>query len=750
MNLPLGAGAPVISQETQPNFREKVATHPRTLKPSSIPDSPPSPREFTRSTRKIAPAAQITRYSIANIPQFPAIPSAAASRTMGASNWKLFASFQLRTPSFEGLSSCSACSKLRALAILSADKAATTGMGNEKEVVRIFLGVLVSYVSPLLAVAVAMGLRLALEAWLGPGLPPYITFYPAILTTAALQGFWAGIFTNLLSAVSVVYWILPHAGPGCIGEPIQRAALWLFICMGLLTSLVAERYKRFASAHAREVEELGSLLKELKDLRAALNEHSIVAITDTKGKITFVNDKFCKISKYSRHELLGQDHRIINSRFHSKEFIRGLWTEITHGQVWKGEIKNRAKDGSFYWVDTTIVPILNTEGKPLQYIAIRSDITERKQMVEWELFRVEERWRYILDISGLGAWELNLLNQDAWRSPRHDQIFGYSELLPEWSYTMFLTHVHPQDRDMVDAAFKEKLASGRDWHFEYRIVRVDQEVRWILARGRIFKDQQGRSDRMLGTIDDITERRLEEQELKRMVMELKQTNSDLEQFAYVASHDLQEPLRAVAGCIEILDSNYRDKLGPEAGELIRHTVDGAKRMQTLINDLLAYSRIGKNGQHFEPTDCNAMLDEAIANLSTAVQKSGAIITHDPLPTLIADCKQLPQLFQNLLANGIKFCAGRTPEIHVSAQLQAHTWRFSVQDNGIGIEAQYLDRIFVIFRRLHTRAEYPGTGIGLAICKRIVERHHGRIWVESAPGKGSTFYFTIPEKSGQTS
>ena len=249
-----------------------------------------------------------------------------------------------------------------------------------------------------------------------------------------------------------------------------------------------------------------------------------------------------------------------------------------------------------------------------------------------------------------------------------------------------------------------------------------------------------------GIIRNITERKRAEEELKRTMAELALSNADLDQFASVASHDLQEPLRAVAGCAELLQRGYRDKLDARAGELIQHTVEGAKRMQTLISDLLAYSRVGTRGKGFEPTDCNAALDRALANLATAIRESGAVITRDPLPMLKADSTQLPQLFQNLIGNALKFSAGKRPEIHVGAQRKDGGWIFSVRDNGIGIEPQYRDRIFVIFQRLHTRTEYPGTGIGLAICKRIIERHGGKIWVESEPGKGSTFWFTIPKEA----
>jgi len=255
---------------------------------------------------------------------------------------------------------------------------------------------------------------------------------------------------------------------------------------------------------------------------------------------------------------------------------------------------------------------------------------------------------------------------------------------------------------------------------------------------------------MIGTNWDITEQKHAEQELARTVAELARSNADLAQFASVASHDLQEPLRAVAGCVELIAKGYRNKLDDDADVLIQHTLEGTKRMQTLIRDLLEYSRVNTRGKQPEPTDAITALDFALANLASVLSERDVLITRDPLPTVLADPTQLAQIFQNLIANGVKFCVVQRPEIHIGAECEDGCWIFSVRDNGIGIEPQYSERIFVLFQRLHTRTEYPGTGIGLAICKRIVERHNGRIWVESGPGKGSTFFFTLSEQSKQTS
>jgi hypothetical protein len=229
--------------------------------------------------------------------------------------------------------------------------------------------------------------------------------------------------------------------------------------------------------------------------------------------------------------------------------------------------------------------------------------------------------------------------------------------------------------------------------------------------------------------------------------ELARSNADLEQFAYIASHDLQEPLRMVTSYLQLLQKRYRDKLDADADEFIAYAVDGATRMQRLIQDLLSYSRVSTRGQPFKTVNGDRALRDALDNLKMAIAETNAIVTFDPLPQVMADGIQLTQLFQNLIANAIKFRREIPLKIHVGVKKSDENWLFSVSDNGIGIEEQYFEKIFLIFQRLHRRTNYPGTGIGLAICKKIVERHGGKIWLESKPDLGSIFYFTMPQNSG---
>ena len=291
-------------------------------------------------------------------------------------------------------------------------------------------------------------------------------------------------------------------------------------------------------------------------------------------------------------------------------------------------------------------------------------------------------------------------------------------------------------------AIRQAVRQGTEGKAELRNYRKDGSLFWNELYIAPVKDQQGRLTHFIGIQTDITQRKRQETELAHKTRELAQSNAELQQFAYVASHDLQEPLRMVASYTQLLGNRYRGKLDQDADEFIGYAVDGATRMQRLIRDLLEYSRVGSENKSFEHTDCELVFQQVMQNLSASVRERHADVTHDPLPTVPANPTHLTQVFQNLIGNALKFQGDVPCKIHVGAKALPDGWEFSVRDNGVGIPADQLDRIFSIFQRLHGQREYPGTGIGLAICKRIVEKYSGTIRVESEPGKGSTFYFTL--------
>jgi PAS domain S-box-containing protein len=283
---------------------------------------------------------------------------------------------------------------------------------------------------------------------------------------------------------------------------------------------------------------------------------------------------------------------------------------------------------------------------------------------------------------------------------------------------------------------RECLRDGRGFKTEILNYSKSGREYWLAIDTQPIRDSAGNITNFVAVESDITSSKL-------LVAELDRSNKELEQFAYVASHDLQEPLRIISSFAQLLARRYKNQLDADANDFIAFIVDGAVRMQTLINDLLAYSRVGTRGNEKRPVRLDDTLDRALANLRVAIDESHAEFTRDPLPTLMADASQITQLFQNLVGNALKYRAADPPRIHISAQQEGNEWLISIRDNGIGIDPLYLERIFVIFQRLHTREQYPGTGIGLAICQKIVERHGGRIWVDSKQGQGSIFHFTLP-------
>jgi PAS domain S-box-containing protein len=330
-----------------------------------------------------------------------------------------------------------------------------------------------------------------------------------------------------------------------------------------------------------------------------------------------------------------------------------------------------------------------------------------------------------------------------------------TDLNPAWEPTLgyerdelrgeLLTNlIHPDDLPSVTSTLERVTKESAAGRFESRCRHKQGYYHW-LAWAIVTSPQ----DQLLYAVArDTTERRLAEEKLRQQTEELERSNRELEQFAYVASHDLQEPLRTVSSYVQLLARRYQGKLDQDADEFIGFAVEGANRMKSLITDLLAYSRVGSSGKELAPVAMEEIFKRVIDHLQLTIDQGGATVTHDPLPAVLGDNAQMVQLLQNMIGNAIKFRGAEPPHVHVGVRKQAEHWLFFVRDNGIGIDPQHTERVFVIFQRLHNRAEYPGTGIGLAICRKIVERHGGSIWVESVPGKGATFYFTLqPAESG---
>ena len=425
---------------------------------------------------------------------------------------------------------------------------------------------------------------------------------------------------------------------------------------------------------------------------------------------------------------------------------------------WEIHIRRPGNDWKRVWLYGGSLALDNM-GNPLLAVVSVTDITERKQAEEalreakdkLEV-RVKERTAELRDaVDALGA--------------ERQRLYDVLETLPAY-VALLTTDYHVAFANRV---FRERFGESHGRRcFEFLFDRNEpceicetytvlkttapHHWQWTGPDGRnydIFDFPFTDTDGSLLILEmgiDITERKKAEEALNQTLADLKRSNADLEHFAHVASHDLQEPLRSVATALQMLEEKHKGKLGPESDQLIYYAVDAAKRMKALISDLLAYSRVTTRGQSFQRVDVQEVLNQSILNLTELISLNGTEITLDRMPIVECDPTQLLQIFQNLIGNAVKFGSSESSKVHVSAQKQGNEWVFSVQDNGIGIDSKYFDRIFIIFQQLDKKGSFHGTGMGLAIVKKIVERHRGRVWVKSEVGAGSTFYFTIPDES----
>ncbi len=401
----------------------------------------------------------------------------------------------------------------------------------------------------------------------------------------------------------------------------------------------------------------------------------------------------------------------------------------------------RPKDGQVRWVFGMGQFVYDEADRPLRMSGTIQDITERKQ-AEMALRENELLLRNAFEHTAVGiaysAPEGVLLRVNQ----RFCEIVGYPE-----SELLGLNFDEIQARLGVAANSLEtgQLLAGeiQDYRVEKRLVRNDGELIWVDSIVSLVREPCGSPKHLITVIEDITRRKTAEEHASELMKALRYSNEELQRFAYVASHDLQEPLRMIASFTQLLARRYQGQLDSQADDYIRFIIDGARRMQRLIEDLLTYSRIETRAKEFERVDCRVVLEEALFRLQASIDENQAQVTSEGLPSLLGDDGQLVQLFQNLISNAIKFHGTAVPQVHISARRGDEAWVFAVRDNGIGIEPKFFSRLFVVFQRLHTQDEYPGNGIGLAIAKRIVERHGGQIWIESALGQGSTFFFSLP-------
>jgi len=479
------------------------------------------------------------------------------------------------------------------------------------------------------------------------------------------------------------------------------------------------------------------------------NARSMIFKMNTEGIFTFVNEFAINFFGFSEEEILGKTPTdTITPHLESSGRNLDLMVEEIYDDPDKYAIninENIKKNGDRVWVEWHNKALFDKDGKRTGHIAIGVDVTKRIKSQE-ALKASQDKFNIALENGNIGVWEWNLKTNEVIWDERMEKMFGLKPGSFGKTYKAFEALVHEEDLSHVQKAIDDSLKRDLPYETLFRTKSKNGKIRYISSKALVNKDKYHRPVSLTGVCFDVTSlREGTEQLVIKLNEDLLRSNKELESFAYVASHDLQEPLRMVTSFTQLLAKQYNDKLDPRAQEYIRFAVDGSERMYNLINGLLAYSRVQTKAKTFNLVDLNDAFENVKRNLTLQIKEKNASVNVDELPIVFADKSQMIQLFQNLITNSIKFST-ETPIISITSKSDALQHIISVKDEGIGIESQYFEKIFQIFQRLHPREQYEGIGVGLAICRRIVERHGGKIWVESEFGKGSTFLFTIPKQS----
>jgi PAS domain S-box-containing protein len=487
-----------------------------------------------------------------------------------------------------------------------------------------------------------------------------------------------------------------------------------------------------------------SRLKESKErFRQLANSIPQLAwIARADGYIFWFNHRWYEYTGKTPEDMVGLGWHSVLHPDTLKTVLDKWKADITAGKPTEMVSLLLGRDGQYREFLTKSIPIIGKDGLVEQWFGTHTDISDLKK-VEKELMDSKEKLNMALENGQIGTWEWDPVTNKVSLDERSMKMFGYEPGTFPGSYAAFESSIHEEDLPHVRRAVKRALESDDTFESMYRTRPINGVSNYITSKAVVTRDEKGNAINISGVFFDVTGLKKDvEHALIRINEELLRSNTDLQQFAYVASHDLQEPLRMVSSFTQLLQQRYADKLGDDGKEFIHYAVEGSKRMYQLLNGLLAYSRIQTRGREFTKVDMNTVVEKVKENLNLIISESDARIKTADLPQIVADENQMIQLIQNLFENSIKF-RKNIPEISISCAVKDDFYIFRVKDKGIGIEPQYFERIFRIFQRLHHTEEYEGTGIGLAICKRIVERHSGKIWVESVQGKGTSFYFSIP-------
>ena len=569
------------------------------------------------------------------------------------------------------------------------------------------------------------------------------------------KGMFAGLFGQPGVQVQRQYRILHKDG-------------YYFWVEGTITNLIHDPYvKGFVASYKditkrKEAEltaaeltvELERSVAETYDYKYALDAASIVTIVGADGNIKYVNDNFCKISKFNNEEVIGQNPRIFNSGYHSPEFFKNLWDTVQQGKIWKGEIRNKTKDGGYYWGDTTIVPFLDGGSKPYQYLVIRNDITERKE-AEARAVHNEVRMKQAQQIAHVGSWELNFATGIGVWSEESCKIYGLDPGDNKHTFDNWLSFIHPEDMESVMKSIKASNDLLSENSFEHRIVRKDGTVRYIHSISRFEFDSNGKPTGLYGVAQDITERKEAENEIKGLsehleervqqrTADLSEANKALEAFSSTVSHDLRAPVRAVTSFAKIIQKEHGDKMEPEVKELFGYIEESGKRMGAIIDDLLKLAKCSNGQLKLEPVDMTSLVNGIWLNINRTTHHNAKLELAE-LPVVYVDMSMLQQVVVNLLSNAIKYSSKKEePVVTVWCEQTDENVTFYFKDNGAGFDMERYDRLFEAFQRLHNARDFEGTGVGLTLVKKIIEKHGGTVGAEGKVGEGATFWFSLPK------
>ncbi len=599
------------------------------------------------------------------------------------------------------------------------------------------------YGAAILAAIAAVVLRIALTPLIGPTELAFSIFLVAVLFSAWYGGFRAGGLCILLSALAGSYYFAEPAGSFLVRKPADQISLVIFIVIGFGVALLSDAQAR-ALARARRAENAERDERQKFETTLASIGDAVIA-TDAKGRIVFTNKVAQSLLRATEAEAEGKHlddvFHIVNELSRAK--VESPVTKVLREDAIVGLANHTvliAQDGTEIPIDDSGAPIRNERGELIGVVLVFRDITERRKTERMLARQAAELRQKAHLMERACTFVRDLEDRIVYWNQGAADLYGFSaaEAVGQISHSLLKTEFPAP----LDEALAKLMREGQ-WDGDLVHTCRDGRHVTVASHWALHRDPEDRELSILEVNTDITERKAAEEALRLTNVALLRANEDLNQFAFAASHDLQEPLRMIASYSQLLFKGYRSQLDGEAATCIEFITDGTRRMRDLLADLLAYARMAGDGQETtEPVALNHALQTALKNCQAAIEESSAVITSDNLPTIPGFEPHLVQLFQNLISNGLKYRSERPPRIHVSAERQDNLWRIAIQDNGIGIAPQFHKQIFSMFKRLHGHT-IPGTGIGLAICKRVVDRYGGQIWVESQMNQGATFYFTVP-------